>query len=68
MAQKRHLEFVKNVSGGITQEANDYYDDLSGANGQCKDEYAKYVNNYISVASKEQKICWYVKGCFSVQT
>ncbi len=48
------LEFVKNVSGGITQEADDYYDNLSGENGQGKDEYAQYLSNYISFVEKDK--------------
>lgn len=48
------LEFVKNVSGGITQEADDYYDNLSGENGQGKDEHAQYLSNYISFAEKDK--------------
>lgn len=48
------LEFVKNVSGGITQDTNDYYDNLSEVKGQGKDEYAQYLSNYISFAEKDK--------------
>ena len=48
------LEFVKNVSGGITQEADDYYDNLSEVEGQGKDEYAQYLSNYITFAEKDK--------------